>query len=77
MMSVPWPRMRGPDTLKIALVTASTTMMPTAIHFLPSIPPKRRRAFLKSFERSPGTAAELQRPAARCSGAERSTSSSE
>src|SRR4051794_19716012 len=76
MMSVPCPSTRGPKTLRNALVTATTNTTTSTTHIGPSIPPRRRSAFLKSFDRSAGTPAEFQRPAARVSGAARSSSSS-
>ena len=63
MMSVAWPSTLGPNTLSVALATATTS---TTIEH----DPHRARAcrsgagatFLKSFDRSPGTPAEFQRP---------------
>ncbi len=51
------------------------TTIPSTIRIGPSIRIRRRTAFLKSFDRSPGTPAEFHRPAARVSGAARSISS--
>src|SRR3954447_11394027 len=76
MMSVPCPSTRGPKTFSVALVIETIATRMRTPHIGPSIPARRRSAPRKSFERSPGTPAEFQRPVGRVSGAERSSSSS-